>query len=152
MEITVNLKNTKTNEQLGTFVLPNDEDEVLAFYDEADSDDIEVIECEEYPEVLNGSTEVETIVSIASNYDNEWKLVYENDREGINIPYPISQFDDALSGYEPERIVNMVFYGDYQTSGAYFFFNGSGNIESADDSQAEKLIRMHTRDILRTMI
>lgn len=58
---------------------------------------------------------------------NSYNGGYENIEKFDNV-----SFWDLLDGVEPERIANMIYFGDYNPHDEYVGFNGYGNIESMD--------------------
>ena len=52
---------------------------------------------------------------------------YEDDRI-----YSMYELDELLEGRTPTDILSMCFYGDFRPQHAFFWFNGYGNLESAD--------------------
>ena len=52
---------------------------------------------------------------------------YEDDRI-----YSMWDLDDILLGVKPVDILCMSFHGDFNPHHSYFWFNGYGNLESAD--------------------
>lgn len=57
---------------------------------------------------------------------NEWTL--ENHDPDSYI-YSMSEFNEVMSAFEPERIADMCYFGDYKPSAEYFTFDGYGNIK-----------------------
>ena len=47
--------------------------------------------------------------------------------------FEMDRLDEVLENESPRDIINMVFYGDFNTSHDYFQFNGYGNLESFYD-------------------
>lgn len=56
---------------------------------------------------------------------------YNGGYENI-VKYDRDVFWDLVDGVEPERIANMIYFGDYNPHDEYIGFNGYGNIESMD--------------------
>ena len=52
---------------------------------------------------------------------------YEDDRI-----YSMYELDELLEGRTPTDILSMGFYGDFRPQHDFFWFNGYGNLESAD--------------------
>ena len=52
---------------------------------------------------------------------------YEDDRI-----YSMCELDEILDGRTPTDILSMGFYGDFRPQHDFFWFNGYGNLESAD--------------------
>ena len=52
---------------------------------------------------------------------------YEDDRV-----YSMYELDELLEGRTPTDILSMGFYGDFHPQHDFFWFNGYGNLESAD--------------------
>ena len=52
---------------------------------------------------------------------------YEDDRI-----YSMHELDEFLEGRTPTDILSMGFYGDFRPQHDFFWFNGYGNLESAD--------------------
>ena len=52
---------------------------------------------------------------------------YEDDRI-----YRMYELDEFLEGRTPTDILSMGFYGDFRPQHDFFWFNGYGNLESAD--------------------
>lgn len=52
---------------------------------------------------------------------------YEDDRI-----YSTDELDEILEGRTPTDILSMGFYGDFRPQHDFFWFNGYGNLESAD--------------------
>ena len=52
---------------------------------------------------------------------------YEDDRI-----YSMHELDELLEGRTPTDILSMGFYGDFRPHHDFFWFNGYGNLESAD--------------------
>ena len=52
---------------------------------------------------------------------------YEDDRI-----YSMYELDEILEGRTPTDILSMGFYGDFRPHHDFFWFNGYGNLESAD--------------------
>ena len=52
---------------------------------------------------------------------------YEDDRI-----YSMYELDELLEGRTPTDILSMGFYGDFRPHHDFFWFNGNGNLESAD--------------------
>ena len=52
---------------------------------------------------------------------------YEDD-----IVYSMYELDEILEGRTPTDILSMGFYGDFRPQHDFFWFNGYGNLESAD--------------------
>ena len=52
---------------------------------------------------------------------------YEDDRI-----YSMYELDELLEGRTPTDILSMGFYGDFRPHHDFFWFNGCGNLESAD--------------------
>ena len=52
---------------------------------------------------------------------------YEDD-----IVYSMYELDEILDGITPTDILSMGFYGDFRPHHDFFWFNGYGNLESAD--------------------
>lgn len=57
---------------------------------------------------------------------NEWTL--ENHDPDSYI-YSMSEFNEVMSAFEPERIADMCYFGNYKPSAEYFTFDGYGNIK-----------------------
>lgn len=57
---------------------------------------------------------------------NEWTI--ENHDPDSYI-YSMSEFNEVMSVFEPERIADMCYYGDYSPTADYFTFDGYGNIK-----------------------
>lgn len=51
--------------------------------------------------------------------------------------YRMSEFDNVMSGDDPHSIACNVFYGDFCPAHEFFWFNGYGNLESADFIQTD---------------
>lgn len=58
---------------------------------------------------------------------NDWTI--ENNDPDSYI-YSMSEFNEVMSAFEPERIADMCYYGDYSPTAEYFTFDGYGNIKS----------------------
>ena len=46
--------------------------------------------------------------------------------------YSMYELDEILEGRTPTDILSRGFYGDFRPQNAFFWFNGYGNLESAD--------------------
>ena len=46
--------------------------------------------------------------------------------------YAMDELDEILEGRTPTDILSMGFYGDFRPQHDFFWFNGYGNLESAD--------------------
>lgn len=72
--------------------------------------------------LLNYCDEIDVIVlynEMLQDYNDFDSMVYSND-----------ELDELLNGYTPDEIVRMIFYGDYNYSDNYVYFNGYGNLET----------------------
>ena len=47
--------------------------------------------------------------------------------------YHMDEFDEILSGYKPEEIARLIFYGHFNPNYSYFKFDGYGNLQSIPD-------------------
>ena len=76
------------------------------------------------------------IIEILKEQDNDTLLTIHNDYCDNSCYddhiYNMDELDDILSGEEPTRIANMIFYGDFRPNDNYFMFNGYANLESFD--------------------
>ena len=61
-------------------------------------------------------------------------------------------FDEYMEGQEPSLIANRIFYGDFNPNDEYFIFNGSGNLESYDEWEANKECEKYIDDIIDALI
>ena len=61
-------------------------------------------------------------------------------------------FDEYMEGLEPSLIANRIFYGDFNPNDEYFIFNGSGNLESYDEWEANKECEKYIDDIIDALI
>ena len=61
-------------------------------------------------------------------------------------------FDDYMEGQEPSWIANRIFYGDFNPNDEYFIFNGSGNLESYDEWEANKECEKYIDEIVDALI
>ena len=50
-----------------------------------------------------------------------------------NRIYSVYELDELLEGRTPTDILSMGFYGDFRPQHDFFWFNGYGNLESADN-------------------
>lgn len=57
---------------------------------------------------------------------NEWTLENHDPHSYI---YSMSEFNEIMAGYDPERIADMCYFGDYNPSAEWFTFDGYGNIK-----------------------
>ena len=57
---------------------------------------------------------------------NEWTLESHDPDSYI---YSMSEFNEVMSAFEPERIADMCYYGDYNPTAEWFTFDGYGNIK-----------------------
>ena len=46
--------------------------------------------------------------------------------------YSMYELDEIMEGRTPTDILSMGFYGDFRPQHDFFWFNGNGNLESAD--------------------
>lgn len=67
--------------------------------------------------------ELREMVQEVNSYNGGYENIVKYDRD---------MFWDLVDGVEPERIANMIYFGDYNPHDEYIGFNGYGNIESMD--------------------
>ena len=68
---------------------------------------------------------IEEIVELHNSYCEA--AGYEDDRI-----YSMYELDELLEGRTPTDILSRGFYGDFRPQHDFFWFNGYGNLESAD--------------------
>ena len=68
---------------------------------------------------------IEEIVELHNSYCEA--AGYEDDRI-----YSMYELDELLEGRTPTDILSMGFYGDFRPQHDFFWFNGYGNLKSAD--------------------
>ena len=71
------------------------------------------------------SMKTDEIVALHNDYCEA--AGYEDDRV-----YSMYELDELLEGRTPTDILSMGFYGDFRPHHDFFWFNGNGNLESAD--------------------
>lgn len=49
-----------------------------------------------------------------------------------NWIYPMDEFDEIMDGQSPWEIVRAAFFGEFNPTRDYFWFNGYANLESGD--------------------
>ena len=49
-----------------------------------------------------------------------------------NWIYPMDEFDDIMDGQSPWEITRAAFFGEFNPTRDYFWFNGYANLESGD--------------------
>lgn len=78
-------------------------------------------------------TRYEKIKEILENMDSCGLVNIHNEYCGYDdCIYSMEEFDEIMSGQTPEWIAHRVYYGDFCPAHDYFWFNGYGNLESAD--------------------
>ena len=68
---------------------------------------------------------IEEIVALHNDYCDA--AGYEDDRI-----YSMYELDELLDGRTPTDILSMGFYGDFRPQHDFFWFNGYGNLKTAD--------------------
>ena len=71
------------------------------------------------------SMNTDKIVELHNSYCEAAR--YEDDRI-----YSMYELDEILEGRTPTDILSMGFYGDFRPQHDFFWFNGYGNLKSAD--------------------
>ena len=71
------------------------------------------------------SMKTDEIVALHNDYCEA--AGYDDDRI-----YSMCELDEILEGRTPTDILSMGFYGDFRPQHDFFWFNGYGNLESAD--------------------
>ena len=71
------------------------------------------------------SMKTEELVELHNSYCEA--AGYEDDRI-----YSMYELDEILDGRTPTDILSMGFYGDFRPQHDFFWFNGHGNLKSAD--------------------
>ena len=79
---------------------------------------------EKLVEYIN-SLDDDELIALHNNYCEA--AGYEDDRV-----YSTDELDELLEGMTPTDILLRGFYGDFNPRHAFFWFNGYGNLESAD--------------------
>ena len=75
-------------------------------------------------DIINGMND-EELIELHNSYCEAAE--YEDDRI-----YSMYELDELLEGRTPTDILSMGFYGDFRPHHDFFWFNGNGNLESAD--------------------
>lgn len=76
------------------------------------------------------------VIEVLENLSSE-ELVRIHNEYCDNVCYDdyiqdMWSFDDIMSGTEPSRLANMIYYGDFRPNDNYFMFDGYGNLKSFD--------------------
>ena len=85
---------------------------------------------------------VETLQYMASEV-NGWDGSLENLEY-----YEMDQFNELMSGQDPEFIAHRIFFGNFNPTHDYFRFNGYGNIETISEWELERIIEDWVDDIV----
>ena len=85
---------------------------------------------------------VETLQYMASEV-NGWDGSLENLEY-----YEMDQFNELMSGHDPEFIAHRIFFGDFNPTHDYFRFNGYGNIETISNWELERVMEDWADDIV----
>ena len=85
---------------------------------------------------------VETLQYMASEV-NGWDGSLEN-----LAYYEMDQFNELMSGQDPEFIAHRVFFGNFNPTHDYFRFDGYGNIETISNWELERVMEDWADDIV----
>ena len=85
---------------------------------------------------------VETLQYMASEV-NGWDGSLENLEY-----YEMDQFNELMSGHDPEFIAHRTFFGNFNPTHDYFRFNGYGNIETISNWELERVMEDWADDIV----
>ena len=61
-------------------------------------------------------------------------------------------FDEFMEGQSPTWIAERIYYGDFNPNHEYFIFDGSGNLESYDEWEANKECKEYIDEIVDALI
>lgn len=67
-----------------------------------------------------------------------WNRYCNEDSRADDFIYSIEYFDEIMSGREPLDIARTCYFGDFDPTHKYFWFNGYANLESDDWIDGEK--------------
>ena len=62
--------------------------------------------------------------------------------------YEMDQFNELMSGHDPEFIAHRIHFGDFNPTHDYFRFNGYGNIETISNWELERVMKDWADDIV----
>lgn len=85
---------------------------------------------------------VETLRNMASEV-NGWDGSLENLEY-----YEMDQFNELMSGQDPEFIAHRIFFGNFNPTHDYFRFDGYGNIETISNWELERVMEDWADDIV----
>ena len=85
---------------------------------------------------------VETLQYMASEV-NGWDGSLENLEY-----YEMNQFNELMSGHDPEFIARIIFFGNFNPTHDYFRFDGYGNIETISNWELERVMEDWADDIV----
>lgn len=82
-------------------------------------------------------TQRESIYNVVSNLRTHelvalWHGVCDDHNYPDSEVYDMESLNELLSGRSPDWILDRAFYGKFNPCHSYFWFNGYGNLESAD--------------------
>ena len=66
-----------------------------------------------------------------------WNRYCEETCQTDSYIFSMEEFNDEMRDFEPFEIANRISYGTYTSGDNYFWFNGYGNLESADCPEVE---------------
>ena len=62
--------------------------------------------------------------------------------------YEMDQFNELMSGHDPEFIAHRIFFGNFNPTHDYFRFDGYGNIETISNWELERVMEDWADDIV----